>query len=159
MDRRDIRDFTSVLDELLAEDRELDSGEAAPRMRLDPLSVAEELHSGRIVISPEDAAAAYRADVGDDPEERIEVEAPPIAPEPVSLDTDPKAIARELGIEKLRTLDDLDALRRRFASTNHPDRVAEHLRADAMIRMQIANGLIDDAKRRRKEADGARVGA
>lgn len=42
-----------------------------------------------------------------------------------------------------------DRLRRDFAFRNHPDRVAEHLRAYAIVRMQIANTLIDEAKRGR----------
>ena len=39
-------------------------------------------------------------------------------------------------------------MRRSFAFANHPDRVAPHLRQRAMIRMQVANMLIDEAKRR-----------
>ena len=43
---------------------------------------------------------------------------------------------------------DLGRMRRSFAFANHPDRVAPHLRQRAMIRMQVANMLIDEAKRR-----------
>ena len=39
-------------------------------------------------------------------------------------------------------------MRRSFALANHPDRVAPHLRQRAMVRMQLANMMIDDAKRR-----------
>ena len=38
-------------------------------------------------------------------------------------------------------------IRRDFAFKNHPDRVAPHLRQHAMVRMQVANMLIDDARR------------
>lgn len=146
MEARQIRDFASVLDDLLEEAGEDRPVEARPSMRLDPLSVADELHSGKITISPEWAAAEYGSGDEGDPS-RPEVAAPPLAPEPESLETDPEAIARELGLDKGRPPADLDALRRKFASANHPDRVSEHLRADAMVRMQIANMLIDEAKK------------
>ncbi|MEX0955841.1 MAG: hypothetical protein WDZ83_11595 [Rhizobiaceae bacterium] len=146
---RNNRDFAAVLDELMAEAELERSEESSPAVRLDPLSVADELHSGRIVISRERAAAEYGADAADDTP-IPEVAAPPIAPEPESLDTNPESIARELGFGKGRPPADLDALRRRFASANHPDRVAAHLRDDAMVRMQIANMLIDEAKRKKK---------
>jgi hypothetical protein len=149
MATRNSRDFAAVLDELMA-DAQLDrTDEPRPAVRLDPLSVADELHSGRIVISRERAAAEYGAGSAESAP-KPEVAAPPMAPEPESLDTDPESIARELGIGKGRPPDDLDALRRRFASANHPDRVAAHLRDDAMVRMQIANMLIDEAKRKKK---------
>ena len=35
---------------------------------------------------------------------------------------------------------------------NHPDRVAPHLRSRALARMQVANRLIDEAKRRAERA-------
>ena len=143
------RDFAAVLDELMAEAQLDRSDESRPAVRLDPLSVADELHSGRIVISRERAAAEYDAGAGEDAP-KPEVAAPPMAPEPESLDTNPESIARELGFGDRRPPADLDALRRRFASANHPDRVAAHLRGDAMVRMQIANMLIDEAKRKKK---------
>ena len=39
-----------------------------------------------------------------------------------------------------------------FALHNHPDRVAPHLRQHALARMQIANRLIDEARRDAMEA-------
>jgi hypothetical protein len=146
---RDIRDFATVLDELLSEAYGDGSDEARPAVRLDYLSVADELHSGKIVISQEQAAAEYGSS-GADKGSKPVVDAPPLAPEPEALDTDPAAIARELGLDRGRPPADLDALRRKFAAANHPDRVAEHLRKDAMVRMQIANMLIDEAKRKPK---------
>jgi hypothetical protein len=43
---------------------------------------------------------------------------------------------------------DFGRLRRDFAFHNHPDRVAPHLRNHAIRRMQVANMLIDEARRR-----------
>jgi len=143
------RDFASVLDELLAEKADEAADGARPSVKLDYLAVADELHSGKIVISPEQAAAEYGSGA-EEPDGKPVIEPPPLAPEPESLDTDPDAIARELGLHKGRPPADLDALRRRFAAANHPDRVAAHLRNDAMTRMQIANMLIDEAKRKKK---------
>jgi hypothetical protein len=40
-------------------------------------------------------------------------------------------------------------LRRTFALKNHPDRMPPEQRERAMIRMQVANRLIDEAKRAR----------
>ncbi len=61
---------------------------------------------------------------------------------------DPEAIAAELGLGSPAQDADFSRLRRSFAFANHPDRVAPHLRQRAMIRMQIANMLIDEAKRK-----------
>lgn len=55
-------------------------------------------------------------------------------------------IVRELGLTGRENVAALDRARRAFAFANHPDRVAEDDRAIAIIRMQIANRLIDDAK-------------
>ena len=134
MTTRAPRDFASMLDELLAERaREPDR---AHLQSMDYLSVVEELHSGRIVFSDEGLHAAYAS-----------ASEPAIAePQP---SVDPEEIARELGLEGAAKPRDLDRLRRDFALRNHPDRAPEHLRARAVIRMQVANMLIDEAKRRR----------
>ena len=60
----------------------------------------------------------------------------------------PEAIEAELGLGSPAQDADFSRLRRSFAFANHPDRVAPHLRQRAMIRMQIANMLIDEAKRK-----------
>ena len=44
--------------------------------------------------------------------------------------------------------DVLDRMRRDFAFANHPDRVSADLRDNAIVRMQIANRMIDEAKQR-----------
>ena len=72
-------------------------------------------------------------------------ELPPVAALPP---IEPEAIARELGLEKLQAVRDFSRVRRDFAFRNHPDRVAPHLRERAIQRMQVANVLIDEAKRR-----------
>lgn len=138
------RDFSAMLDELLAEHvAESEDGRPAS---FDYLDVVEELHSGRIKVAGQAAEAEYReaadggtpkAKTGDRRKETL----PPIEPD---------AIARELGLKGLRARlpKNYDRLRRDFARRNHPDRVAEHLRARALIRMQIANSLIDEAKGR-----------
>jgi hypothetical protein len=61
---------------------------------------------------------------------------------------EPTAIAAELGLDAAKGAADFGRLRRSFAFRNHPDRVAPHLRQRAMVRMQVANMLIDDARRR-----------
>jgi hypothetical protein len=45
-------------------------------------------------------------------------------------------------------MDDLLARRRNFARENHPDRAPADLRANATMRMKIANMLIDETIRR-----------
>ncbi|MBB6466562.1 hypothetical protein [Aminobacter carboxidus] len=156
------RDFASLLDDLFVAS---EPGEIAPAPTIpfDYLAVAEELHSGRIRVSGETAAAGYR-EVGEaledefvslldmvrakavaDAVEAATGPAEPEAPEPPSID--PEAIAAELGLGEAKPAD-LAKLRRIFALANHPDRVAPHLRQRAMVRMQLANMMIDDAKRR-----------
>ncbi|MFC6488635.1 hypothetical protein [Nitratireductor sp. GCM10026969] len=136
MGRRAPRDFASVLDELLAEHGR--ESVAAHDVHLDYLSVVEELHSGRISITEDGVEAAYCHFAAGRDAAHI--------PEP---SVDPEDIARELGLGDRTKPRELDRLRRDFAFRNHPDRVPEHLRARAIIRMQVANTLIDEAKRRR----------
>jgi hypothetical protein len=142
------RDFASVLDELLVDEAARRGWSGVNGASLDYLSVTEALHSGRIVISDDTAAATYREAM-----ETHRAEGPPHAakaapPRPLPS-TDPAVIARELGLDAAGARADLDLLRRRFAFSNHPDRVEPGLRVVAMARMQIANMLIDDAKKRR----------
>ena len=132
-------------------------GEQAPRPTIpfDYLAVAEELHSGRIKVSGDAAAAEYReAGEGVEAElsallDEVDVEkTTPAAPEIAELPSiEPEAIKAELGLENAEPAD-LGRLRRVFALNNHPDRVAPHLRQRALQRMQVANGLIDEARRR-----------
>lgn len=149
------RDFASLLDDLfVASEREEIA--PAPTIAFDYLAVADELHSGRIRVSGETVAAEYResgASLEDEivslldmvqTETEIETEA---VEEPEQPSIDPDAIAAELGLAAAKPAD-LAKMRRSFALANHPDLVAPHLRQRAMVRMQLANMLIDDAKRR-----------
>jgi len=131
--------------------------EPGPRLTIpfDYLSVADELHSGRIKVSSESATSEYR-EAGEAIEAELEalldevgVEEP-AQPEVELVETpsiEPDAIALELGLADAGPAD-LGRLRRAFALKNHPDRVAPQMRQLALKRMQVANGLIDDAKRR-----------
>lgn len=136
-------DFASLLDELIAEQE--DRAAVRGAVTLDYLSVADEL-SGRISISEERARAGYREAAEDDAPARPRMSPQAARSDPVPP-TDRDSVARELGLGRRTHIDDLDRARREFAFRNHPDRVSEHLRAHAMIRMQIANTLIDEAKR------------
>jgi len=136
-------DFARILDELLAD--RIQEKDRAHLVSIDYLSVVEELHSGRITFSDDALQAAYRA-FADEEGNEAEHSQPSV---------DPEEIARELGLAERSKPAELDRLRRDFAFRNHPDRVPEHLRARAIIRMQVANMLIDDAKRRRLKAKKA----
>ena len=148
------RDFASLLDDLfVAADKPVETA-PRPTIPFDYLAVADELHSGRIEVSGEAAAAQYR-EAGEGAEAELpallgEVDvmealtAPEII-EPPSIE--PDAIAAELGLADAAPAD-FGKLRRAFALKNHPDRVAPDLRQRALQRMQVANGLIDEAKRR-----------
>ncbi|HEY6632492.1 MAG TPA: hypothetical protein VIZ90_13645 [Rhizobiaceae bacterium] len=131
-----------------------------PSIPFDYLAVAEELHSGRIKVSREAAASEYRQ-AGEAMEAEFEAmlgevgmdEPAPAPAEPgAALSIEPPSIEPDVIALELRLDDaspgDLGRLRRAFALKNHPDRVAPHLRQVALARMQVANGLIDEARRR-----------
>jgi hypothetical protein len=148
------RDFASLLDDLFVAVEKPVEPAPRPTIPFDYLSVADELHSGRIKVAGETAAAEYR-----ESSEAIEAELdalleefgvaePPAEPQPAALSSvEPDRIAAELGLSEAAPAD-FGKLRRAFALKNHPDRVAPHLRQLALQRMQVANGLIDEAKRR-----------
>lgn len=151
--------FAAILDGLFQTRELLEGSDPAPSVRLDYLAVADELHSGRITVSANRADAEYRENAEATSDlasefaavlERIhpfagigvgeaEEKLPPV---------DAESIAAELGLGEAGTPVDFSRLRRSFAFSNHPDRVAPHLRQRAMVRMQIANMLIDDARRK-----------
>ena len=140
------RDFASLLDELIAASAAEEQPAARPHVAFDYLSVADELHSGRIKVSADAAAAEYRLTAAEEAShvlfaaigEALVEELPAISPE---------AISRELGLPDARPAE-LSRKRRSFAFKNHPDRVAPHLRQRAMVRMQVANMLIDEAEQK-----------
>jgi len=149
------RDFATLLKDLLAESENDGRGVAGPAsVPFDYLAVADELLSGRITVADETVASIYRETAGD-LDETVDAlfEAAKISeeaePAPVELPSvEPEAISRELGIKGNMPVADLAHIRRAFAFRNHPDRVAPHLRPRALLRMQVANMLIDDARRR-----------
>jgi len=147
------RDFATLLKDLLAESENDGRGAAGPAsVSFDYLAVADELLSGRITVADETVAAVYRetaGDVDETVEALFEAAAIAKAAAPVELPpVEPEAISRELGIKSNTPVADLAHIRRAFAFRNHPDRVAPHLRPRALLRMQVANMLIDDARRR-----------
>lgn len=148
------RDFASLLDELLVDSRIEDH--AAPRstVSFDYLAVAEELLSGRIKVAEDKVRSEY-SDLSTGSDDRADAlfEAAGASIETVELPSvEPEAILRELGLKASNNAAELARIRRAFAFKNHPDRVAPHLRQRAMVRMQVANMLIDDARRRARKA-------
>ena len=152
------RDFASLLDDLFVASDKVDGIEGDEAGCSSVHSVRLSLGRRRTPFRPHQGigAAEYReagtdlasefaalldhaklALAGEEP--KPEEKLPPI---------DPDSIAAELGLNQPKQIADFSRMRRSFAFANHPDRVAPHLRQRAMIRMQIANMLIDEAKRR-----------
>jgi hypothetical protein len=141
------RDFASLLDDLLIDEAARRASASRPATTLDFLSVIDDLGQG-LVVSDHAATAGYRENAE---ERKADAAAtPPVAPQLPQPSIDPEDIARELGISGRKKPDELDAIRRRFALANHPDRVAPEMRGVSMVRMQVANMLIDEAKRARR---------
>ena len=141
-------DFASLLDELIAAAPAGEAEIVRLQASVDYLSVADELHSGRIKVSADAVAAEYRlADAAAEAasEALFAAVAQPLVDELPSIE--PDVISRELGLSGSVPPAELGARRRAFAFKNHPDRVAPHLRQRAMVRMQVANMLIDEAKK------------
>jgi hypothetical protein len=138
-----------LLDDLFVASKGTEEGVAKPTIPFDYLAVVDELHSGRIKVSGETLAGHYREAGTDLAAEfaAILADADLSAAEEEALPAvDPQAIAAELGLDRPNA--DFKRLRRDFAFANHPDRVAPHLRQRAAVRMQIANMLIDEARRK-----------
>lgn len=153
------RAFSAVLDALPVSEPSPDEASAMPAFAVDYLAVADELHSGRITVSQDMAAAEYR-DAGTLTEAELQALLADIRidadPEPevfIQLATDPSIIAQELALDRAG-VEELARIRRRFAFANHPDRLPAHLRQQGMVRMQVANMLIDEATRSAARAHG-----
>jgi hypothetical protein len=82
--------------------------------------------------------------LGDDFETFLDEAALP-AERDIPLAEDPESIAKELGLDRAQSEDDLHRARRRFMWRNHPDRCDLAQRALANRRVAIANMLIDRA--------------
>lgn len=142
--------FESVLERLKAEAREAaedlpaeDDG-APMEVRGLPAGFAG-LGMGKTFVSAPQAAAAY-LDLYEEP--APPPEEPPPAPPPHLLRTAPEEVAEDLALTGRESVEDLLARRRAFARDNHPDRAPADLRANATLRMKIANMLIDETIRR-----------
>ena len=148
--------FESVLERLKAEAREAAEDEAERE---------EDISGGRIrgltsgfaglgatgaFVSGSQAAAAYldlyEAPLSSEPEV-AKPPSPPPAP-PHLLRTTPEDVAADLALTGREDINALTARRRSFARENHPDRAPADLRANATLRMKIANMLIDETIRR-----------
>lgn len=137
-------EFTSLLDELLARGEREDHAPARPSMPfgfVTPDAAVEELWKS----VPSD----FVATVYSESSERETVESTPSMETPEPLPSiNPEDIAAELRMANARWPKDFDRIRREFALANHPDKVAPHLRDHAVVRMQIANMMIDREKRK-----------
>jgi hypothetical protein len=136
-------DFASLLDEVIA------AGDAREDLVRPSISIdlLNPVLSGA-PINPADAADYLFTETVQriEPDRRKPKTANPVH---AALSDDPADIARELGLTGHEDAAALDRVRRTFAFINHPDRVVEQDRGKAIIRMQIANRLIDDAKAKR----------
>ena len=137
-------EFTTLLDELLARGEREDDAPARPSMPfgfVTPDAAVEELWKS----VPSD----FVAKVYGESSERETVESTPSmeTPEPLPS-TNPEDIAAELRMANARWPKDFDRIRREVALAHHPDKVVPHLRDRAVVRMQIANMMIDREKRK-----------
>lgn len=146
--------FESVLERLKAETRQAEEDAAEEAVDDDGPGEIRGLTSGfagigtgSTFVSGSQAAAAY-LDLYEEP--RPAEPEPPPAPPPHLMRTTPEEVAEDLNLTGKEGVDDLLARRRSFARENHPDRAPENLRANATLRMKIANMLIDETIRRLK---------
>lgn len=164
-DDRTELDFTELLDDLLAASAEAEEGGddvVAPSLRVDLLSHLERLQAQSQPLFTEGAMREYREAAADAAPRQPEQPRParPASRQGAVPDLqpalddlfflDPQSISRELGIDDKSRPEDLDRARRAFAMRYHPDRMPHEMRERAALRMQIANVLIDEAKRRKR---------
>lgn len=105
------------------------------------------LGTGGAFISGSQAAAAY-LDLYEEPAPAEPEQSVAVEPPPHLLRIAPEEVASDLGLSGRESVEELLARRRGFARENHPDRAPEDLRANATLRMKIANMLIDETIRR-----------
>lgn len=84
----------------------------------------------------------------------VEPPPPPAMPGYLSR-TSLAEVAEELALADGETPSTLAAKRRAFAALNHPDRLPPDFRANATIRMKLANMLIDEASRQMRSSHPA----
>lgn len=139
-------EFTALLDELIAKTEADERAGSRPSVPFGFVGGSETMVDDFWSSVPSDVVASLY-DTG---RETIEAAPGMEMPEPVAPlpSTDPADIAAELQMAHARWPRDFDRIRREFALRNHPDRVESRLRERAVIRMQIANMLIDQEKRK-----------
>ena len=146
--------FQSVLARLKAEEEE-DGG-------ADEVQVPQErirgLNAGFVAnlaqTQPAGSAAVHRAYIDTAGDDMLAPPRPmpqPVMPIHLSR-LQPGEIAADLALAEDETMESLADKRRRFAAQNHPDRQHPDFRANADLRMKIANMLIDEAMRRLQPA-------
>lgn len=148
-------DFGALLDQLLAATAEADADEpesgVAPSLRVDMLAQIERLQAENLALFPDRAMREYGDNAETVPHEQPKQASQRSANLQPALEDlfflDPDSISRELGIGPKSKPAELDRARRSFALRYHPDRMPEEMRERAALRMQIANMLIDEAKR------------
>lgn len=141
-------EFATLLDDLIAaKAREEDDDGARPSMPFAFVPSSEAVETLWANVPGDVVASLYAKDEfrtlgeaapGIETPEDPELPLPPV---------DPESIAAELRAAYKRWPKDFDRIRREFALANHPDRVEPRLRERALIRMQLANMMIDRAKR------------
>ena len=144
-------DFASLLDDLIsASNAAAATGPdgAAPSLKYDLLAQIERIQAENLPLFQDRALREYGDHAEAAPAKAADDHAASLEPALEDLFfLDPDSIARELGIAATNNRADLDRARRAFALRYHPDRVPEQFRDRAALRMQIANMLIDEAKR------------
>lgn len=144
--------FQSVVDRLASERPEVTEEERPQGKAVRGGGVAASF----LAVAPEaDEADEQRLYV--DPYREALAAAPPATPKPTEVAEAPppmpshlkrlseKEVREDLGLGPHDDAPRLAELRRNFARLNHPDRVPARYRAQATMRMMIANALIDDA--------------
>lgn len=135
--------FQSVLDRLKTEEGEDETAEAGIAATLRAPSF-----STTFVAAGTDNTSASRTAVERAYFDASFVEPPPAEPMPAFLNRIRlEDVAEELDLGEGETLATLTAKRRSFAAANHPDRLPQDYRANATVRMKLANMLIDEAAR------------
>ncbi|WP_331371878.1 hypothetical protein [Sinorhizobium chiapasense] len=137
--------FQSVLERLKAEQQTEASNEDVGQVFRHGTA---RLSQGFIVDTSSAAAAAF-----DSVERAYRELTPPERAHPLVMPdhlrrTSLAEVAADLALQEQETVATLAAKRRRFAAANHPDTLAVEFRANATIRMKLANMLIDEASRR-----------
>ena len=140
--------FQSVLERLKTEEDEEETANAEVFA-----TSRTPLFATTFVAGGADSASAARSAVERAYFDASFVEPPPIEPMSEFLNRISLAeVAEELDLGEGETLTTLAAKRRSFAAANHPDRLPQDYRANATVRMKLANMLIDEASRQLQAA-------